>query len=459
MGDLAKKFQIMWRGGDPKTREGESKQGKGGKKAARKEKTELDGTMTALVDAQTWFQKQLNQVLPQFPGHQDNSKASSTGNSRKGTGQRKQKNVDGKEVVKRGDAVESAASENSTMKKVDDNRTFTILILGTSGSGKSTLVQQIDAKYSFEYGTMYPKEWIKRIRQHILINICNALRELTSRGVDFGEMTGMKDDFITAYTNPRPAQLGTLSPVVARNLKLLWSSKAVQRNLNSVSKGVHLEFMDVFIRDLDRIAAPSYVPTIDDILHAHVKTTGIWEGMLNFNGYDTFIRDVGGVQSERHKWRATFNGVDAVIFVAAVGEFDQMLYEDHRTNSFDESLNLFKDLVQSRGVFKTWTNDDIPIFLILNKTDMLLDKLEQTDKLAGRLKTSMLLSYDGPNLDDGVSKDAVFEYVSEHIKKQFMKCNEGTKKHVFPFFLNATDVDQFDEMFNAVMEILINEEY
>ena len=233
----------------------------------------------------------------------------------------------------------------------------------------------------------------------------------------------------------------------------------MQSNLDLVSKGVHLEFMDEFIADLDRVSSAAYVPTFQDILHSHVRTTGVWDHKLEFNGYDTVIRDVGGVRSERRKWPYLFEGVDAVIFVAAVGEFDQMLYEDHEQNSLDESLDLFKDLVQGQGVFKGVLAEDVPVFLVLNKTDVLLDKLEQTDKLAGRQKTSLLLTYDGPNIDDGVSKDAVFEYVSEHIKHQFLRYNKDTNKHVYPFFLNATDEAQFVEMFNAIMDILINEEY
>lgn len=232
----------------------------------------------------------------------------------------------------------------------------------------------------------------------------------------------------------------------------------MQKNLDAVSKGVHLEFMDEFIQGLDRIASESYVPTFDDILRAHVRTTGVWDHQLKYRGYNTVIREVGGVRSERRKWRYLFGGVDAVLFVAAVGEFDQMLYEDHSKNSLDESLDLFKDLVKGEGVFKGVVRDEVPIFLVLNKTDVLLQKLEQTDKLVGGQKTSLLLSYDGPNMDDGVSRDTVYEYVSEHIKRQFLKYCAGTNRRVYPIFLNATDVKEFVEAFTSIMSIIIYED-
>ena len=42
--------------------------------------------------------------------------------------------------------------------------------------------------------------------------------------------------------------------------------------------------------------------------------------------------DVGGQRNERKKWIHCFEGVDAVIFVAAISEYDQKLFEDSTTN-------------------------------------------------------------------------------------------------------------------------------
>jgi guanine nucleotide-binding protein G(i) subunit alpha len=42
--------------------------------------------------------------------------------------------------------------------------------------------------------------------------------------------------------------------------------------------------------------------------------------------------DVGGQRNERKKWIHCFEGVTAVIFVAAISEYDQKLFEDASTN-------------------------------------------------------------------------------------------------------------------------------
>lgn len=56
--------------------------------------------------------------------------------------------------------------------------------------------------------------------------------------------------------------------------------------------------------------------------------------------------DVGGQRNERRKWLHCFNQVTAVIFVAAINEYDQTLYEDDETNRFQEALDVFEKNMQ-----------------------------------------------------------------------------------------------------------------
>ena len=48
------------------------------------------------------------------------------------------------------------------------------------------------------------------------------------------------------------------------------------------------------------------------------------------------IFDVGGQRNERRKWIHCFDGVTAVIFVAAISEYDQVCFEDSHKNRLDE---------------------------------------------------------------------------------------------------------------------------
>ena len=53
---------------------------------------------------------------------------------------------------------------------------------------------------------------------------------------------------------------------------------------------------------------------------------------MTFPGTVFEMYDVGGQRNERKKWIHCFEGVTAVIFVAAISEYDQKLFEDASTN-------------------------------------------------------------------------------------------------------------------------------
>jgi hypothetical protein len=58
---------------------------------------------------------------------------------------------------------------------------------------------------------------------------------------------------------------------------------------------------------------------------------------------DRFL-DVGGQRNERRKWIHCFEDVTAVMFVAAISEYDQMLYEDEKENRMHETLKVFDNM-------------------------------------------------------------------------------------------------------------------
>lgn len=71
--------------------------------------------------------------------------------------------------------------------------------------------------------------------------------------------------------------------------------------------------------------------------------------------------DGGGQRSERRKWIACFEGVTALLFVAALSSYDESLAEDRDSNGMRESLILFDSLVNARWFAKSAT------ILFLNK--------------------------------------------------------------------------------------------
>jgi guanine nucleotide-binding protein G(i) subunit alpha len=120
-------------------------------------------------------------------------------------------------------------------------------------------------------------------------------------------------------------------------------------------------------------------------LRARLKTTGVVE--YAFQAPDKSISssrlgtptpttyrliDVGGQRSERKKWIHHFEDVDMVLFLVALSEYDQALYEDGSVNRLQEALDLFNSICQSPWFKRT------AVQLVFNKTDLFREKLKRS---------------------------------------------------------------------------------
>jgi len=129
----------------------------------------------------------------------------------------------------------------------------------------------------------------------------------------------------------------------------------------------------MFLEQIPRIASPDYKPSTQDVLAARIRTTGIVVENYRIDDTDFVMYDVGGQRSERRKWINCFEGVTAVIFVAALSEYDQTLAEAKRSNRMVEALTLFQSVCNNRAFENT------SILLFLNKRDIFQEKVMHSD--------------------------------------------------------------------------------
>jgi hypothetical protein len=93
-----------------------------------------------------------------------------------------------------------------------------------------------------------------------------------------------------------------------------------------------IESVKFYFDRIDTIKQPNYLPDKDDIIYARVRTSGIVTERYVIDKTPFEMYDVGGQRNERKKWIHCFEGVTAVIFVAALSEYDQKLFEDDSQN-------------------------------------------------------------------------------------------------------------------------------
>ncbi|KAH9653072.1 Guanine nucleotide-binding protein alpha-1 subunit [Citrus sinensis] len=163
-----------------------------------------------------------------------------------------------------------------------------------------------------------------------------------------------------------------LTKELAEDIETLWADPAIQE---TYAHGNELQLPDCanyFMENLQRLSDANYVPTKDDVLYARVRTTGVVEiqfspvGEHKKSGEVYRLFDVGGQRNERRKWIHLFEGVSAVIFCAAISEYDQTLFEDEQKNRMMETKELF-DWVLKQPCFEVplnvceWFKDYQPV--------------------------------------------------------------------------------------------------
>lgn len=161
------------------------------------------------------------------------------------------------------------------------------------------------------------------------------------------------------------------------------------------------EFPGFFLDDLERVTALKYMPNDDDVLKARLKTVGVSEYRFQMeaaagrqSGTEWRIVDVGGSRSQRATWVPYFDEVDAIIFMAPISGFDQVLAEDRSVNRLEDSVLLWKSVCSNKLL------QNVDVVLFLNKCDILEKKLNAGVRLAKYVR-----SYgDRPNDMDNASK-------------------------------------------------------
>jgi GTPase SAR1 family protein len=210
--------------------------------------------------------------------------------------------------------------------------------------------------------------------------------------------------------------------------------KRAQANINDS----HNEYLS----DLTRIASTKYKPTEHDILISRVRTTQVIVEKYILEGIEFEVYDVGGQRSERRKWVNCFDNVDAVIFVAALSEYDQCLAEDksRKVNRIIEALNLFESVVKNSHF------TDSSILLFLNKKDIFAEKI-----MYSNIQDSTFFSdYEGPlqDFDHGVLY--FIQKFEEHLE-------EDEFRNAFIHVTCATDTENMEFVLDATRDIIIKE--
>eukprot|EP00605_Chrysophyceae_sp_TOSAG23-4_P000571 GSChrysophyteH1.ASY1.ANO1.647.1 assembled CDS len=314
------------------------------------------------------------------------------------------------EDEKRRITATKALDRKMRVEAKEDEDKVKLLLLGSGESGKSTIFKQM----KIIYGRDFTEEEKKAQIPIVFLNIIQSIRHLADKLVEFNLQDKLvaKEEF-------------NLIPI-----QEVWGCRSQYQIIESVKH---------YFDRLDIIKMPDYVPSKDDLLHTRVKTSGIVTERYGIDSKHYEMYDVGGQKNERKKWIHCFENVTAVIFVAAISEYDQKLYEDGSTNRMVDALELFKDICGNQ-FFK-----NSAIILFLNKKDLFETKIKRVN------------IRDSEPFKDFTGKDGDYQAGVNYFVKKFKDLNSTFKdRPVYHHVTCATDTANVRLCFDLCREIILN---
>ncbi|KAJ7157203.1 guanine nucleotide binding protein, alpha subunit [Mycena filopes] len=241
-----------------------------------------------------------------------------------------------------------------------------------------------------------------------------------------------------------PEDPGVLLHARGEDMKRLWAHPTVQAILEKQSIRLQ-ELAGFFLDSLDEVTSLRYVPTDDHILRARLKTLGVSEHRMRLSdpsggmSRDFRIFDVGGTRSLRAAWVPYFEDMDAIIFLAPISAFDQVLAEEPTVNRLADSYKLWTSIVSNKLLQST------NMILFLNKVDIM------HAKLASGIRLSDFVDSYGRRPND-------FDSASRYLKKQFsaiLKQNSPVSRIFYCHLTNAIDIKSTKFVLAGIKDMLM----
>ncbi|KAI9271313.1 G-alpha protein [Sporodiniella umbellata] len=318
--------------------------------------------------------------------------------------------------------------------RINLRKEIKMLLLGAGESGKSTILKQMKLIHDGGYTPEERENFKEVIFSNTMQSMIVTLEAMESLGIEF---RNPDNDLHRKLVLDAPPQTDYLGHELVDAIASLWEDPGVQ---DCVSRANEFQLNDsakYYFDSILRIGQSGYMPSDQDVLRSRVKSTGITETTFVIDKLTYRMFDVGGQRSERKKWIHCFENVTALVFLVAISEYDQVLFEDASVNRLQESLTLFDSICNSRWFLKT------SIILFLNKIDLFKEKLIK----------SPLEEYFG-DYKGGNSYDAACQYL--HDKFTTVNTRADTKQ-IYTHLTCATDTKQIKFVMNAVNDIVVHD--
>ncbi|XP_063066377.1 guanine nucleotide-binding protein subunit alpha-11-like [Engraulis encrasicolus] len=330
--------------------------------------------------------------------------------------------------------IHKAIERQLNRAKRDSQREVKLLLLGTGESGKSTFIKQMRIIHGAGYSNDDRRGFTSLVHMNIFQNIQALIQAMETLRISFVDSNN--EQYADLLRGVQPELQASLEPRYAEAIKRVWADHGLQECYDRRREFQLSDSAKYYLSDIDRISAVTYLPTEQDILRVRVPTTGIIEYPFDLQTVVFRMVDVGGQRSERRKWIHCFENVTSLIFLVALSEYDQVLYESsEQENRMVESKALFKTIISSNWFLES------SIILFLNKTDLLKEKIQRSHL------ADYFPAYTGPKQDADSAQKFVLRMYEEQAPDR--------QKFIYSHFTCATDTENIRFVFDAVKHTIL----
>nr|CAH7748682.1 unnamed protein product [Callosobruchus chinensis]CAH7754074.1 unnamed protein product [Callosobruchus chinensis] len=277
--------------------------------------------------------------------------------------------------------------------------------------------------------------FIKLVYQNIFMAMQSMIKAMDLLKIQYGDSSSKVREKADLIKGIDYETVTTFESPYVEAIKDLWGDSGIQECYDRRREYQLTDSAKYYLEEIDRVAAPNYLPTEQDILRVRVPTTGIIEYPFDLDEIRFRMVDVGGQRSERRKWIHCFENVTSIIFLVALSEYDQILFESENENRMEESKALFKTIITY-----PWFQHS-SVILFLNKKDLLEEKIMYSHLV------DYFPEYEGPKQDHIAAR--------EFVLKKYLNENPDPERSCYSHFTTATDTENIKLVFCAVKDTIM----
>ena len=154
-----------------------------------------------------------------------------------------------------------------------------VLLLGSTDSGKSTFVRQMRIIHNSRELDSESQMYTKYVYINIIVDIQSIIKAMDKLNIKYSNEQNVENaSFLSQiYVDYNPRHLTQLNKELVSAIKQLWFDSGVQKCNNRLIEHHLSDSSKYYIDSIERVSAPDYVPTREDILRVRIPTTNINE--------------------------------------------------------------------------------------------------------------------------------------------------------------------------------------